>query len=245
MFTKEMLGSFNELDYAIYNAVLRSSVRLAGMQVKDLADAAHVSTASVVRFCKKVGCNGYTEFKYRYREELQNAAPSQVLDETEEMRAFLEYTKTAAFVEKINAAFRYLQAATHILFVGVGASSNLGSFGARVLCNVGCFSLCIDDPFLPIPNLNAANPVVVAISFSGKTEQTLQMTRRFLENNGTIISITNTDKNPLAKMSDVNIPYFVKDIPIGDPFNLGTQLPVLYILELWGKMMYAHKEDKV
>ena len=244
MFTEEMLGSFNELDYAIYNAVLRSGASLAGMQVKDLADAAHVSTASVVRFCKKVGCNGYTEFKYRYREELQSAAPPQIFDETEEMRAFLEYSKTPAFGEKINEAFRYLRAATHILFVGVGASGNLASFGARTLCNVGCFSLCIDDPFLPIPKLNGANPVVVAISFSGKTEQTLQMTQRFLENNGTIISITNTDKNPLAKMSDVNIPYFVKDIPFGDSLNLGTQLPVLYILELWGKMMCSLKNEQ-
>lgn len=244
MFSENILNGFNELDYAIYNAVLRSGVNLARMQVKDLADAAHVSTASVVRFCKKLGCKGYTEFKYRYREELQNAVPKQVQDETKEIYEFLKYVNTASFMEKANEAFRYLQAATHVLFVGVGASGNLASFGARTFCNVGRFSLCVDDPFLPIPNLKATNPVVVAISFSGKTHQTLEITRRFIENSSIVISITNTDTNPLAKISDVNLPYFVRDIPIGGPFNLGTQLPVLYILELLAKMLYSHKTEE-
>ena len=241
MFDEKMLSGFNELDYAIYNTVLRSGSKLSAMQVKDLANAAHVSTASVVRFCKKAGCSGFTEFKYRYREEMKNTAPSQGTDETEELRSFLNYAKTPAFVDRVDAAFRYLQAATHILFVGVGDSGNLAAFGARTLCNVGCFSLCVDDPFLPVPLTKAANPVVVAISFSGSTEQTIRITKRFLENGSILISITNTDKNPLAKLSDVNIPYYVRDVPIGDSLNLGTQLPVLYILERWGKMMYAYK----
>lgn len=244
MFTEEVLSTFNELDYTIYNAVLRSGAKLAQMQVRDLADAAHVSTASVMRFCKKLGCKGYSEFKYLYREELKSVAVKPENDEIQGLRSFLEYAQGDAFMEQINTAFHYLQAATHVLFVGVGASGTLANFGARIFCNVGCFGLCIDDPFLPIPNMKAANPVVVAISFSGKTDQTLLLTRRFIENGSIVISITNNERNPLAKMSDVNLPYFVKDIPIGGPFNLGTQVPVLYILELLGRMIYKYKKEE-
>lgn len=241
MFTQEVISCFNELDYSIYNTVLRCGTGLGSMQIKELADAAHVSTASVVRFCKKLGCNGYSEFKYRYREELQYIEPTQVQDEIRELDTFLKYAKTPVFREKIGMAFRYLQAATHVLFVGVGTSGDLASFGARIFCNVGCFSCSITDPFLPIPPLKGANDVVVALSFSGTTTETLHITQRFIENGSVVISITHTDKNPLAKISDVNIPYFVKDIPILRMGNLGTQIPALYSIELLAKMLYAGK----
>lgn len=244
MFKQEILNSFNELDYSIYNAVLRYGTRIASIQVKELADTAHVSTASVVRFCKKIGCNGYSEFKYRYREELQNTASTQIPGESKELNTILEYVKSPIFLEKINMAFRYLQAATHVLFLGVGISGDLTNFGARTFCNVGCFSLCINDPFLPIPLLKGTNPVVVALSFSGTTEETLHITQRFIENGSVVISITNTDKNPLAQISDVNIPYFVNEIPILGLGNLGTQIPALYTLELLAKMLYASKTEK-
>lgn len=85
---------------------------------------------------------------------------------------------------------------------------------------------------------------MVALSFSGTTEETLHITQRFIENGSVVISITNTDKNPLAQISDVNIPYFVNEIPILGLGNLGTQIPALYTLELLAKMLYASKTEK-
>ncbi|WP_441299921.1 MurR/RpiR family transcriptional regulator [Breznakia sp. PFB1-11] len=41
------------------------------MKIRDVAEAAHVSTTTVLRFCKKVGCDGYAEFKIKYRMELE------------------------------------------------------------------------------------------------------------------------------------------------------------------------------
>lgn len=52
MFTDDVLQSFNELDYVIYNTVLRTGDKLERMQVRDLADAAHVSPASIVNVKK-------------------------------------------------------------------------------------------------------------------------------------------------------------------------------------------------
>lgn len=241
MFTESMLNSFNDLDYAIYNTVIRNSNRISKLQVKDLADAAHVSTASVIRFCKKTGCKGFSEFKYRYCESQKLSAPQTLSSETQALRSFLTYSQSPDFLNAIESAFRYLQAATQVIFVGVGASGNLASFGARIFCNAGCFSLYINDPFLPIINIMTANPVVMAISFSGKTSQTMEMTQRFIECGSKVISITNTKDNPLAKISDVNIAYYVKDIPIENGFNMGTQMPVVFTVELLGKMLYEKK----
>ena len=239
MFTDDVLQNFNELDYVIYNTVLRAGGKLARMQVRDLADTAHVSPESVVRFCKKVGCKGYTEFRYRYCESLNADPARQSSDQSWEIKTFLEHSHSTDFVRSVERAVKLLEAASQIICVCVGASSDLASFGARMFSNAGHFSLYINDPFLSIPSFLAERPVVVAISFSGNTEQTVTMTKRFVESGCKVISITGNDKSPLAKIADVNLSYYVKSIPIPGGYDIGTQVPALYILELLGRKLYA------
>ena len=33
------------------------------MSVRELAEKTYVSTASIIRFCQKMGCDGFVEFK--------------------------------------------------------------------------------------------------------------------------------------------------------------------------------------
>lgn len=241
MFNKQVLDSFNELDFAIYNTVVRNGLRATRLPIKQLADEAHVSTASVVRFCKKCGCKGYAEFRLRYRESLQQKAPHQIIPENQTLANFLAYSESQEFSAAIDSAFQYLQAATQILILGVGSSGFLAKFGARILCDAGYFSLAIDDPFLPAFRLFTPNPVVLAVSFSGKTEQVLHMAAHFLENGCKLISITNTGDSPLAKLSDVNIAYYVPDIPVNGAFLHGSEVPVAYIFERLAHMLYQHR----
>ena len=71
MFTHEILSELSELELSIYNCILRHRENIGRMKIKELADEAHVSTATVLRFCRKMGCEGYAEFKLRYKEHLE------------------------------------------------------------------------------------------------------------------------------------------------------------------------------
>lgn len=239
MFTKQILESFNELDYSIYNTVIRNGLRIVHMQIRELAAEAHVSTTSVVRFCKKCGCQGYAEFKLRYQESLQQEQIQTVPQENQNLVAFLEYSTSQEFRCAIDSAIQYLQAATQILVLGVGASGSLARFGAQIFCYAGYFSLYIGDPFLPIFKSMTLNPVVVAVSFSGKTPETLNMAKSFLEAGCKLISITNSGDCPLARISDVNIAYYMPDLPFNGNCNLGSQLPVVYTLERLARLLYS------
>ena len=70
MFSHQEIRSFNELEMSIYNYILSNKEKVVYMKIRDLADGAHVSTTTVLRFCKKVGCEGYSEFKLRLKQEL-------------------------------------------------------------------------------------------------------------------------------------------------------------------------------
>ena len=65
MFSSEVISSFNELESALYRYIMENSEKVVYMRIRDLADAAHISTSSVLRFCRKVNCEGFSEFKLR------------------------------------------------------------------------------------------------------------------------------------------------------------------------------------
>ena len=55
MFPYEVVNSYNELEMQVYTYVLEHKHEIRNMTIRALAEAAHVSTATVSRFCKKTG----------------------------------------------------------------------------------------------------------------------------------------------------------------------------------------------
>lgn len=72
MFSSEVISSFNELESALYRYIMENSEKVVYMRIRDLADAAHISTSSVLRFCRKVNCEGFSEFKVKLKMYLES-----------------------------------------------------------------------------------------------------------------------------------------------------------------------------
>ncbi|MCA5010822.1 MurR/RpiR family transcriptional regulator, partial [Clostridioides difficile] len=72
MFSNQVLNQFSELDYEVYNFILKNSEKIPYMTIREFANEAHVSTTTITRFCRKVNCNGFSEFKIRYKMEKES-----------------------------------------------------------------------------------------------------------------------------------------------------------------------------
>ena len=70
VFTYNQVSSLNETEVHIYNYVLNNKEKVLDESIRELAHDAHVSTATIVRFCKKLGCEGFLELKYKLKESL-------------------------------------------------------------------------------------------------------------------------------------------------------------------------------
>ena len=51
----------------VYTYVSKHKNQVMYMTIRELAEAAGVSTTTVLRFCKKMGCDGYSEFRIRFK----------------------------------------------------------------------------------------------------------------------------------------------------------------------------------
>ena len=207
------------------------------MPIKELAAMAHVSTATILRFCRKCGADGYSEFKIKYREHLEGKRDALKDDGTAELQSFVNQAWSEDFQESIEMAFQYLRKSRCTIFIGVGSSGMLGKYGARYFSNVGHFSLFIDDPWLPVLQDLAENTVTIALSESGLTSQTITIASQLQERGSRLISITNNANSVLARMADCNISYHVAEALVNER-NVTTQIPVIYIIETLAKKLY-------
>ena len=59
------IQSLNELEMQVYQYVMKHQNSIPYMRIRELASEAHISTTTILHFCKKVGCEGYTQFRWK------------------------------------------------------------------------------------------------------------------------------------------------------------------------------------
>ena len=66
MFRYEVIQSLNNLELSLYEYIMKNSKKVIYMRIRELAEEAHVSTTTILRFCKKLNCEGFSEFKVKF-----------------------------------------------------------------------------------------------------------------------------------------------------------------------------------
>ncbi|EFF63652.1 MAG: MurR/RpiR family transcriptional regulator [Turicibacter sanguinis] len=237
MFNYEQIKKFTDVEILIYNYIMQNSQNIRYMTIRELADAVHVSTSAIMRFCKKLDCEGYAEFKVQFKMHLEEIKEKQPLNDISEIIHYFQSVNNEEFEQNISQVAQLVSQAKQIIFVGIGTSGILGKYGARYFSNIGKFSYFIDDPFYPNIGGISDDAVVIMLSVSGETEQTLNLARFFLQQRCTLVSITNSTNSTLAKMSQYNLSYYMTNQKNQKEYDITTQVPVVFILESIGRRL--------
>lgn len=230
MFTNKTIASFNPLEISLYNYISQNRGKVVYMRIRELADETHVSTSTILRFCRKLNCEGFSEFKVKLKMQLEEQQGAGIKSSRESAAEFLERALKGDLEETVTKAARLVAGADSVIFIGIGSSGILAEYGARYFSSLGAFSLYIKDPHFPIHSKWQKNSVVIALSVSGETPFTVAHLNRLKQEGSRIISITNNRASTIAKISDLNISYYVSEEWMGES-NITTQVPVVYILE--------------
>lgn len=240
MFSNDMIASFNVLETSLYNYIIQNSDKVAYMRIRELADETHVSTATILRFCKKLNCEGFTEFKVKLKMYLEENKKTVIKSSQQSVVEFFERTLKDDLEEKIRQAAHLVNQADNVIFIGIGSSGILAEYGARYFSSLGTFSMYIKDPHFPIHSKLRNNSVTIALSVSGENPFTVTHLNQLKQEGSKIISITNNKFSTIAKISDLNIPYYVTE-EFYEEANITTQVPVVYILEAMAREIYKLK----
>ena len=237
MFTHAAIASLNNLEMMVYNVVIKNRDKVMYMTIRELADAAGVSTTTVLRFCRKLNCEGYSEFRVRFKLYLEQNETQQANFGASEMISFFRSVNNEEFDILLDDAVDIILSSERIIFVGAGTSGALAKYGARFFSNVGKFSNHIDDPYFPVTNDMAKNALAIVLSVSGETEEILRFASQFSLHNCKVLSVTSHDNSSLAKLADFNLSWHVPQTRIAGVYDITTQVPVIYILETLGRKL--------
>ncbi|WP_058911976.1 MurR/RpiR family transcriptional regulator [Entomohabitans teleogrylli] len=237
MFTHSAIASLNALEMMVYNYIIKNRDQVMYMTIRELAAAAEVSTTTVLRFCRKLGCEGYSEFRVRFKLYLEQNEPQHSHFGASEIMSFFKSVNNDEFEDLLDRAVEIILQSERIIFVGAGTSGALAKYGARFFSNVGKFSNHIDDPYFPVTNDMARNALAIVLSVSGETEEILRFASQFSLHHCKVLSVTSHDNSPLAKLADFNISWYIPQTRIGGVYDITTQIPVIYILETLGRKL--------
>ncbi|MEW5559201.1 MurR/RpiR family transcriptional regulator [Enterobacter asburiae] len=237
LFSHAAIASLNNLEMMVYQYVIKNRDKVMYMTIRELADAAGVSTTTVLRFCRKLSCEGYSEFRVRFKLYLEQNDTQQSNVAASEMISFFKSINNDEFDKLIDDTVDIILASERIIFVGAGTSGALAKYGARFFSNVGKFSNHIDDPYFPVTNDMAKNALAIVLSVSGETEEILRFAGQFSLHRCKVLSITSHEHSRLAKLADYNISWHISPVRIGGVYDITTQIPVIYILETLGRKL--------
>ncbi|EOC3061965.1 MurR/RpiR family transcriptional regulator [Cronobacter dublinensis] len=237
MFTHSAVASLNNLEMMVYNFVVKNRDKVMYMTIRELADAAGVSTTTVLRFCRKLNCEGYSEFRVRFKLYLEQNEPQKANFGASEIISFFRSVNNDEFDALLEEAVDIILESERIIFVGAGTSGALAKYGARFFSNVGKFSNHIDDPYFPVTNDMAKNALAIVLSVSGETEEILRFASQFSLHRCKVLSVTSHENSSLAKLADFNLSWHVPQTRIAGVYDITTQIPVIYILETLGRKL--------
>lgn len=219
--------NLTDAEKRIADRVLASPHEAVKMTVKELAILSDTVPSAVVRFCKRVGAGGFSDFKIRLSGELGSKVSGAAMlpvqkDDTPAVvfqKVFASGVNTlqdtlammdTAQTEKI---LETLQQATRIVFFGVGTSSVVATDAQYRFAQLGiATAACTDILFM---NVTAANlkpgDVAVGISHSGNTKATVNALRRAKKAGAVTVGISSFVDSRLVKECDYSMIAFSDD----------------------------------
>ena len=122
MFSYEVIQSLNSLELTLYEYIMTNSKKVVYMRIRELADEAHVSTTTIFRFCKKLNCEGFSEFKLKFKMYIEENNIKKVSDDTSEIINFLKNIENSDLDRRLEKLCELVKEAKSIIFLGIGSS---------------------------------------------------------------------------------------------------------------------------
>lgn len=244
LFTIQQIKSLNELEMLVYQYTIEHPNTVPYMRIRELAAEAHVSTTTVLHFCKKMGCEGYAEFKWKLKEQVGTPRTDSITDALTELQAFFQRVDTPDYQDKLDEAAALIAKAERVCMIGIGNSGSIAEYGARYFSNMGKFALSISDPFYPLTISNTTTMAAVLLSVSGETKELIHLARQIKTPNCCLIAVTCSDQSSLAKLADFTLPYFTSIRRNGvESYDFTSQIPALYLLESLSRRVYNRLQE--
>lgn len=211
------LDSLNKSERKVAEAILRDPSAATRYSIAALARTADVSEPTVNRFCRGFSASGFPDFKIRLAQSIatgtpyigQNVEPDDSVAEFADKimlttMATIDKARQALSPKDLSIAIDYLIQAKQINFFGMGGSAPVALDAQHKFFRFNIPVMCYDDALMQrmVAAGSSTGDVIVIISYTGRTKESIEIAQDARANGATVIAIT-TPGSPLTEVCNV------------------------------------------
>ena len=246
---REMRNSFTPVERLVGDYILENAKEIPHLSIKELAQSSKTSDASVLRFCKTMGYNGYRNFivsisaslgsrdedlKDQYTDIQPGDDLSTIISNISlnNMKS-IEDTLSVIDRNEIAKAVELLCQSKRIVFFGVGASGIVCKDGEQKFSRINkmCHAYIDGHSQLTAATLLEKDDVAIFISKSGATSDIIDALDIALKNKAKCIAITKYNKSELALRANIVLSISTPEITIRSG-AMGSRIAMLTIIDI-------------
>lgn len=262
---EEVMMTNHDARHAVGEFVMQQKENLYQYTISDIAEYTYTSKATVVRFAKTLGFDGWKEFMKAFIAEMnyQKAHQGDVdvnypFKESDDTKTIIDKIKTVQIeslqdsadlldIRVVEKATEYLLNAQHIVIFGAFPNVFLGELFRRKLITIGKqVDIARPGESGIISHTLKENDCAIMISYSGNNEsvEPLLHIKNLLHNHVPIIGITGGGDNYIRKHSDCVLTISSKERLYTKISNYATEESISFILNVLFSCLYAKDYQK-
>lgn len=254
----QIQSTYNQLtrtEKKVADYVLQNKNKVLYMSITDLADACKVGDASVYRFCRTLGLDGYQQFKMKLSISLPE---HELLDDEEEekeestasriMESHMNAIRESYLLlspEKLDRLVEMIDESEKVYFFGIGDSLLTAEEARNKFLRITSKVVCLTDPHMQsmAASMATERDLIVIISYSGSTKDNIHVAKIAKRAGAKIACITHYKKSPLTAYSDVTLLCGAEEAPL-EGGSMSAKMGQLYLIDLLYQEYYARNYEK-
>lgn len=216
---RETMHALSPKEQQLARFILGQPEIAVDMQIEELAAACSVSVSTVVRMCKSLNYAGFKEFCRTLYSDLSSSQEDSHFEDIHPgdepdavmrnicLSSIQAIEQTMAIIDRqeLERAVDLLCRAQRVDFYGMGTSGLAAMDAGNKFSRIRKISIAHADPHNQILTALTLRPedVAVLISYSGETNDILNLAREIKKIGTTIITLTRYGKNSLSSMADI------------------------------------------
>ncbi len=213
---KVLYDEMGRAEKKIADWIIANPGKLIPLSISELADECKCSEATIVRFARRLGFDGYQALKISLAREENprdvsegisgEDSPFEIFEKvTNDIYCSLERTRKVIDRDSLALAAEKILSAGRIITLGLGNSASIAVDMSHKFLRAGCDAVAYTDNHMQAIAAShlSERDVAIGISHSGSSKDIVDALRIAKERGATTIALTNYGKSPIIKVSDI------------------------------------------
>jgi len=249
---KLQYNNMGKAEKKIADLLLKQPKSILPLSIVDFAEVCGVGEATVVRFSRRLGLDGYQQLKISIAQEEDPTPVNENITESDsaadvfskvcnDVYNSLEKTKLTVKDDALEDFCKFVMSAKDIYVFGLGNSAPVALDATHKFLRLGIRAQAYTDNHMQaiVASHISEGDLALAISHSGSSRDIIETMRLAKENGAKTVAITNNGKSPIDKYCDIML-HTISDETNYRILGLSSRISQLAIIDAVYSYLVCH-----